>query len=495
MTERLRIVKWVFVASAVLAAGFLLGQVVAVDSNALASAEADDTAGSALPIRSDGSSILADVAEAVGPGVVFIRTERKFEQGNQERQETPWDFFREYFDQEDGRGRRYHGDGGGSGFVFDREGRIFTNHHVIRDADRIWVSVNGEEVEAEIVGADPLSDIAIIQIEPPEKMTVVELGNSDGMRVGDWVMAIGTPFGTLQGSVTAGIVSAVGRNDLRIMGGQAIYQNYIQTDASINFGNSGGPLVNLKGEAIGINTAINPSGQGIGFAIPINMAKNIMGQLIEKGQVAYGYMGIGLQGLDRELAEGRGLDIDHGILVTQVLPKTPAGRAGLEQGDVIVAFGSDDVLEENQFRMDVANTRPGTKVPMKVYRGGKTLDMSIEIGERPEQVVVAQENSGEESVWLGLHVDEATKREYRRRYSVERGQTGVIVLDVEAGSPAGEAGIREGDIITEVYTQEVDGLEDYVSVAEKLKDRKAAIAFLVKRGRSTQYVTVNPDER
>jgi len=496
MTDRLRIVKWVFVASAVLAAGFLLGQVVAVDSSARASAAADETSGSALPIRRAGSSILADVAEAVGPGVVFIRTERKAEQNNsRERSETPWDFFREYFDQEDGRGRRYHGDGGGSGFVFDREGRIFTNHHVIRDADRIWVSVNGVEHEAEIVGVDPLSDIAIIQIEPPDKMTVVELGNSDGMRVGDWVMAIGTPFGTLQGSVTAGIVSAVGRNDLRIMGGQAIYQNYIQTDASINFGNSGGPLVNLKGEAIGINTAINPSGQGIGFAIPINMAKNIMGQLIEKGQVAYGYMGISLQGMDRELAEGRGLDIDHGILVTQVLPSTPAGRAGIEQGDVIVAYDGSEVVEENQFRMDVANTHPGTTVPMRVYRGGKTLDMSIEIGERPEQVVVAQEDAGEESVWLGLHVDEATKREYRRRYSVERDQAGVIVLDVEAGSPAEEAGIREGDIITEVYTQEVDGLEDYVSVAEKLKDRKAAIAFLVKRGRSTQYVTVNPDGR
>jgi len=289
-------------------------------------------------------------------------------------------------------------------------------------------------------------------------------------------------------------VSAVGRNDLRIMGGEAIYQNYIQTDASINFGNSGGPLVNLKGEAIGINTAINPSGQGIGFAIPINMAKNVMSQLIEKGQVAYGYMGIGLQGLDRELAEGRGIDLDHGILVTQVLPKTPAGRAGLEQGDVIVSYNGKDVVEENDFRMDVANTKPGTTVPIKVYREGKTLDMKIEIGERPEQVVVAQDDAAEESAWLGLHVDDATKREYSRRYSVERGQRGVVVLDVDPGSPAEEAGIREGDIITEVYTQEVAGLEDYVSVAEKLKDRKAAIAFLVKRGRSTQYVTVNPED-
>lgn len=478
--------------AALLLGGFLSGQIAITDS-----AAASDT----VPIRADGSSIFADVAERVGPAVVFIRTERAYQRENKnekERGESPWNFFREYFE-DNNRGRRFRGEGAGSGFVFDSEGRILTNHHVIREADRITVVIahDGErtEYEAVVVGVDPLTDIAVIQIDAPKDLVSVPLGDSDGMRVGDWVMAIGTPFGQLQGSVTAGIVSAVGRDDLNIVGGDAIYQNYIQTDASINFGNSGGPLVNLKGEAIGINTAINPSGQGIGFAIPINMARNIMSQLIESGKVTYGYMGIGLQGLDRDLAVGRGLDVDHGILVTQVLGDTPAKRAGIRQGDVIVEFNGNQVRDENKFRLMVANTPVGRKVPLVVVRDGGSIELDIEIGRRPDPEELASATPSGQRAWLGLSVDDATKNEYRRRYNMDRVQKGVIVIGVDAGSPADEAGIREGDVITEVYTQEVTNLEDYVAVAEKLKDRTAPIAFLVKRGRSTTYVTVSPDER
>jgi Do/DeqQ family serine protease len=452
-------------------------------------------------VRADGTSIFADVAEKVRPAVVFIRTERDFTPEDS-RGEAPFDFFREFFpDGEDRqRGRRI--PGGGSGFVFDEEGRILTNYHVIRDADKIMVMLdNGdsdedaEEFEARVVGFDRHTDIAVIQVDGAKNLPRVRLGDSDAMRVGDWVMAIGTPFGQLQGTVTVGIVSAKGRDDLNIVGGDATYQNYIQTDASINFGNSGGPLVNLKGEAIGINTAINPSGQGIGFAIPINMARNIMAELIASGHVRYGYLGIVLQELDEELAQGMGLELKHGIVVREVQPNTAAADAGLKTGDVIVRFDGDDVRDDGKFRLKVAATPVGKSVPVVIVRDGKERQVSVTLGERPDDQPVASAPRPASDAWLGLHVEDATRSEVRRAYQIDRGQTGVVVVDVEDGSPAAEAGLAEGDIITEVYSHEVRGMEDYESVSKKLKERKDPIAFLVKRGRNTTFVTVLPERK
>ena len=478
--------------------GFVAGQIVTADSAAQTSDSED--AGHGVPIRADGSSIFADVAEKVAPGVVFIRTERTAtgsDGGNRFR--IP-EFFRDFFPDEDpDRERRI--PGGGSGFIFDHEGRILTNNHVIRDAEEIIVVLatsEGEvELEATVVGADPRSDIAIIQIDPPSNgLRIVPLGDSERCRVGDWVMAIGTPFGQLQGTVTAGIISAKGRDDLRIMGSDPQgYQNYIQTDASINFGNSGGPLVNMKGEAIGINTAINPSGQGIGFAIPINMARDIMGQLIAEGKVRYGFIGITLQEMSEDLAEGLGLDVDQGILVESVLPGYPADKAGVEKKDVIVEYDGEVVRDAAKFRLKVGRTEIGETVPIVVWRDGKTKNMKITIAERPEDEVVAASEPRGEGAWLGLHVSEMSSREVRRQFNVPRGQKGVIVLEVEEGSPAEEAGIREGDIITEVYSNTVDDIDEYLRVADKLKEREAPIAFLVKRGRSTTYIPVKPDKR
>ncbi len=450
-------------------------------------------------IRSDGSSVFADVAEKVRPAVVFIRTERDFS-SQHDQGETPFDFFREFFPDGDSRQHPRHIPGGGSGFIFDHEGRILTNYHVIKDADKITVTLDHsndadeEEYDARVVGYDRHTDIAIIQIDAPN-LPVVPLGNSDAMRVGDWVMAIGTPFGQLQGTVTVGIVSAKGRSDLNIVGGEATYQNYIQTDASINFGNSGGPLVNLKGEAIGINTAINPSGQGIGFAIPINMAKGITQELIASGRVRYGYLGIVLQELDETLAQGMGLDIKHGIVVRQVQSNTPADRAGLQTGDVIVKYDGEDVRDDSKFRLKVASTPVGQTVPMVVVRDGKQREVKVTLGERPDDEVVASAPPRESQSWLGLHVEEAQKTDMRRAYHLDRGQRGVVVIDVEEGSPAEDADIQEGDIITEVYSHEVQDLDDYVAVSKKLKDRKDPIAFLVKRGRNTSFVTVFPQGR
>jgi serine protease Do len=496
---RRRVIQMLFLAIAAVSVGFVAGQVIKNEAVAQSSGSKDVEQG--LPIRSDGSSILADVAEKVAPGVVFIKTERMASSsGGDSRFRIP-EFFRDFFPEEDNNDRERMIPGGGSGFVFDDEGRILTNHHVIRDAEEIIVVLatsEGEvELEAQVVGADPRTDIAIIQIDPPGNgLTVVPLGDSERCRVGDWVMAIGTPFGQLQGTVTAGIISAKGRDDLRIMGSDPQgYQNYIQTDASINFGNSGGPLVNMSGEAIGINTAINPSGQGIGFAIPINMARDVMGQLIADGKVRYGFIGITLQEMNEDLASGLGIDIDYGILVESVLPGYPADEAGLEKKDVIIEYNGEAVRDAARFRLSVGRTEIGETVPIVVWRDGKKKNLKITVAERPEDAVVAASEPRGEGAWLGLHVSDLSSREVRQQYNVPRGQKGVIVLEVEEGSPADEAGIREGDIITEVYSNTVDDIDEYLSVADKLKEREAPIAFLVKRGRSTTYIPVKPDKR
>ncbi len=474
-----------------------LGMVIAASNVAGAVAQPDRSS----TVRADGSSIFADVAEKVRPAVVFIKTERSMSAAERGEGEMPFEFFREFFpDQEQQqrgeRNRRV--PGGGSGFVFDDEGHILTNFHVVRDAEKITVVLEKgdeeEEHEARIVGTDRHTDIAVIQLtDAPKNMPKVPLGNSDAMRVGDWVMAIGTPFGQLQGTVTVGVVSAKGRSDLNIVGGDATYQNYLQTDASINFGNSGGPLVNLKGEAIGINTAINPSGQGIGFAIPINMAKSIMSELIARGRVRYGYLGIQLQELNSDLAQGMGLNIQKGIIVQSVQPDTPASKAGFETGDVIVRFDGEDVRDDGKFRLKVAETPVGKTVPVVVVRDGKEEKVSVTVGERPDEDLVSSAPAPSSDAWLGLHVEDAQSGEARRQYRLERGEEGVVVMGVDEGSPAEEAELREGDVITEVYSHEVRSIDDYVTISKKLKERKDPIAFLVKRGRNTTFVTVIPE--
>lgn len=487
--------------AALITVGFFAGQIMSVDSTAQEYGEATAAAaGQVLPVTADGGSIFADVAEKIGPAVVFIRTERRWSADESRRYQSPFGFFRDFFPDEDSQRERWV-PGGGSGFVFDDEGRILTNYHVVKDADNITVVMEGDdgevEFEAELVGSDPRRDIAIVQIDPPKSgLKKVPLGNSDGMRVGDWVMAIGTPFGQLQGTVTVGIVSAKGRSDLNIVNGQVDgYQNYIQTDASINFGNSGGPLVNMKGEAIGINTAINPSGQGIGFAIPINMAKGVMDQLIAEGTVRYGFIGIQLQELNKTLAQGLGLEIEHGIVVEKVLEDNPAERAGIKQRDVIIEYDGKPVRNAGKFRLMVGQTPIGKKVPIVVWREGKKKQLNITVGERSDESVVASTTPRDSGFWLGLRVDDVDSRQVRGRFNTTRGQDGVIVLDVEKGSPADEAGIREGDLITEVYSQTVSGLDDYLKIAKKLEERKDPIAFLVKRGKNSTYLAVKPDKR
>jgi serine protease Do len=448
-------------------------------------------------LRSDGHSILSEVAAKVRPAVVFIRTERTLSkrsgQDDQMERFSPFEFFRDLIPDPENHPKI---PGGGSGFFIDSDGRILTNYHVIKDAEKITVVVgqkpDEEEYNAEVVGYDPHTDIAIVRVQDNIEHGVVPLGDSDEMLVGDWVMAVGTPFGELAGTVTVGIVSAKGRNDLRIVGGIADYQNYIQTDASINFGNSGGPLVNLRGEAIGINTAINPTGQGIGFAIPINMARRIMDQLITEGRVQYGFIGIVFEELNKTLAQGLGMEIERGVLVKEVRDNTPADQAGLQHNDVIVEFDGRPVRDGQRFRLMVGNTPVGTQVPIVIVRGNERKNMIIEISERPEEQLVAAASPQVDS-WLGLQVDDIESREARERFGrLDSKHGGVVVLGVERGSAAEDAGIQTGDIITEVYSHSISDLESYVDISEKLKDRKDPIAFLVKRGRNSTYIAVIP---
>jgi serine protease Do len=486
--------KLFLLVSMIFLTGFLFSLIITGETVSSPQQTADRNAG-LVPAEGSIHGAFTRVAARVRPAVVFVKTERSVSSEDRSSRERPgpFDFFRDMMPEDD---RRRRVPGGGSGFIIDGEGRILTNHHVIRDAEAITVVVGQEpnEVEygAEIVGFDVHTDIAIIQIQADAAdLPVVTLGDSEEMLVGDWVMAIGTPFGQLSGSVTVGVVSAKGRNDLRIMGGQADYQNYIQTDASINFGNSGGPLVNLRGEAIGINTAINPSGQGIGFAIPINMAKNISAQLIAEGKVRYGFMGIRLRELNKELAMGLGLDVERGILVEEVLPDTPAEKAGLEPKDVIVEYDGTAVRDGSRFRLMVGNTPVGTEVPMTVVREGKQQNMKITLTERPTEPIVAATPQRSDS-WLGIQVDDMGSSEVRERFRIERGEKGVVVVQVEDGSPAYDADIREGDVITEIYSQPVRNLKEYMEISEKLKDRTDPIAFLVKRRGTSTYVPVIP---
>jgi Do/DeqQ family serine protease len=457
----------------------------------------DEAKPSPYQLTPDGHSIFSQVAAQVRPAVVFIRTERVYgDTSDRTERFSPFEFFRDMMPDYD-RNRRI--PGGGSGFFIDRDGHILTNYHVIKDADKISVILGDEldqdEYRAEIIGYDRHTDIAVIQVDKDLSRAVVDLGDSDKMLIGDWVMAVGTPFGELAGTVTVGVVSAKGRTDLRIVNGLADYQDYIQTDASINFGNSGGPLVNLRGEAIGINTAINPSGQGIGFAIPINMAKRVINQIIAEGRVQYGFIGIILDELNKTLAKGLGLEVERGIYVREVRSGTPAERAGLQHGDVIIEFDGKPVRDDQRFRLMVGSTPVGSTVPMVIVRDNKEIDLDISIAERPDDQVLAAAEP-ESGSWLGLRVDDLNSSWAREQLSrSERQGEGVVVVDVENNSAADRAGIKPGDIILEVYSFSVSDLRSYVEIADKLKERKEPIAFLVKRGRNSTYIPVLPAEK
>ncbi len=442
-----------------------------------------------------GESPFVTVADEVLPAVVSVDTKRTVRRGADPFQDMFRDFFgermyRDYFGDEEPR-REFEIPGSASGFIFDDRGYVMTNNHVVAGADEVVVTLDdGREFDAEIVGQDPSTDIAVVRIEGDD-LPSVRLGDSDRIRVGDWAIAVGNPL-ELQGTVTVGVISAVGRADLNIRGGAPVYQDFIQTDASINFGNSGGPLVNIRGEVIGVNSAINPSANGIGFAIPINLAFEVAGSLMEEGRVVRGYLGVFPQEITQDLAEAQGLDSLEGVLIASVEDDTPASEAGLEPGDVIVEFDGVPIETVSQFRMVVAGVAPGEETDVVVLRDGRRRTLEATLSERPSQdVAEAEEPEPEPEAWFGIDVVELD-HPMVREIGVEA-EHGVVVVRVESGSPADDGGLQVGDVIQKVGDREIRNLEDYRSIMNDMEGRTKPVAFMVRRGQYTYFVAVRPE--
>jgi serine protease Do len=390
------------------------------------------------------------------------------------------DFFERFF--RDQIPKEYRQKSLGSGFIIDEEGFILTNNHVVEKTDEIKVVLSdGGEYDAEIIGKDPKTDLALIQIEADNPLSALPLGDSDALNVGDWVVAIGNPFG-LESTVTAGIVSAKYR---RI--GTESYANFIQTDASINPGNSGGPLLNTKGEVVGINSAIfsrTGGSIGIGFAVPVNLAKELLPQLKE-GEVVRGWLGVMIQQITPELQEKLDLEDQRGALVADVMPDGPADKAGIRRGDVIVTFDGKAVKEMSELPLVVGATPVGKKVKVGVIRGGREKTIEVTLGRLEEEAAVSRPEEARTD--LGMVVEEISP-EISRRYSLDRDE-GLAVVRVESSSPAGEAGIRPGDLILEIDQKAVRNLSDYREMISGYGEGDT-ILFLIQRGGNTLYLTV-----
>jgi serine protease Do len=474
-----------------LAAGLLLSSLFATRSLSspvqLMGAKKVDVAASPSTL---GPNLFVDLTKRVKPGVVNISTKKVVKGGGKVfRQFNPpsreRDLFKDFFGDEFF--NRFFGDTPqrdfvqrslGSGFIIDKEGYIITNNHVIEGASEIHVRLSTEkEYEAEIVGRDSKTDIALIKIKAWNDLPVVELGDSDRVEIGEWVMAIGNPFG-LSHTVTVGIVSAKGR-----VIGSGPYDDFIQTDASINPGNSGGPLFNINGEVVGINTAIVASGQGIGFAIPINVAKEIIPQLKKKGKVTRGGIGVYVQKMTPELAKSFGLEKGEGALVADVIPGGSAETAGIRRGDVITKFDGKEIHEMNELPRLVAATPVGKEVEVDLLREGKPLKLKLKVGELKEEAPAVTEEKAQ--IDLGMSVQEITPEMARQLRLKEAG--GVIVTQVEPGSGAEETGVQRGDIIQEINGQPVRKLGDYQSAIGKVK-KDEVVRLLIKRGDRNLYL-------
>lgn len=431
------------------------------------------------------SQAFRSVAKKVTPAVVNISTVQTLKSS---RFRFPNDPFREFFGDDFferffGTPRQFKNRGLGSGVIVTEDGYILTNNHVVGNADEIKVTLSDKrEFTAKVVGTDPKSDIAVIQIKGKD-LPVAKLGNSDEIEVGDWVIAIGNPFGLSQ-TVTAGIISAKGRSNMGITD----YEDFIQTDAAINPGNSGGPLVNLEGEVIGINTAIfSRSGgyQGIGFAIPINMARGIMQGLIEHGKIVRGWLGVVIQPVTEDIAKSFGLDKPQGVLIGDVQEKSPAEKAGLKRGDIIIRFANQEVNDPTQLRNAVVATPVGKEVPIEILRNGRSQIMMVKIAELPAEIGQVSASSEKGVSELGIRVQSLTP-EIASQLGYE-GDSGVIVVDVEPGSPADESGLRRGDLIKEVNRQEINNLSDYDKALSQLT-KTDQVLLLIRRGDNTLYV-------
>ena len=425
-----------------------------------------------------------EVAKKVQPSVVNVTTEKTITM-------KPWDRYGEDFfkgspfedffkgfgitPREKGKEYRQKQRSGGSGVIVDKEGYILTNNHVVEGADKVKIRLNdGREFTATVKGQDSRTDLAVLQIKAKD-LPVATLGDSDKLEVGEWAIAIGSPFG-LEHTVTVGVISAKGRTGL----GTGTYEDFIQTDASINPGNSGGPLINIDGEVVGINAMIIQPGTGIGFAIPINMAKQILNDLIKQGKVVRPWLGISVQDLTPEMAEQFQVKEKEGVLVAQIHPGTGAVKGGLTSGDIIKALDDKAIKNVNELIKEIQKKKVGQKVKLSVVRDGKPTTIEVTLSAMPDKPEAMKEKEFEEK--LGARVQEWTPQlaaRYRISAEIKRG---VVVISVEEGSPADDLGLQEGDVILEINRKKIETVKDFEKAIKDTNFEKGIVLRLHRRG-------------
>ena len=408
----------------------------------------------------------ATLAERVMPAVISVLTTDNVTRSDMRqfhRDVDPFDFFFGPNQSPDMRGPRVRR-GAGSGFFISSDGLAITNNHVVEGAEKIEVILSTDDnskLPAKVIGRDPATDMALIKVEGKSPFTPLKLGDSDSLRVGEWVMAVGNPL-NMPHTVTAGVVSAKGRQ-LGLSPETQSFENFIQTDAAINLGNSGGPLVNLRGEVVGINTAINAAGQNIGFAVPVNTVKSVLTQLKEKGKVVRGYLGVNIQNIDQNIQDAFGLASRDGAFVQNVEDGGPADKAGIKKGDTIVAVNGAPVKETRQLIDAVSAMPPDRKVEIEVVRDGKRKPLTVTLGERPSALGQDEDGNQEKTTpaaQLGFEVRDLTSR-LRREFEIPTSVEGIVVADVESGSVAEEAGLRTGDVVTEISGKEITSVREF----------------------------------
>jgi len=469
--------------------GLIIGLGISANFNwhSKAFTEEKDISQESIDILSKTGQAMAEVAAFVKPAVVNISSTKTIKTPGFRSPFFDDPFFRRFFGDDFGhfgQPREYKQSGLGSGVIVDKEGYILTNNHVIKDADEIKIKLSDKrEFKGKVIGTDSKTDLAVIKINS-NHLPVLKLGDSDKLKVGETVIAVGNPFG-LNETVTSGIVSATGRANVGI----ADYEDFIQTDAAINPGNSGGALVNVKGELVGINTAIfSTSGgyQGIGFAIPSNMAKVVMDNLIKKGKVVRGWLGVSIQPVTPDLARQFGIKEDKGVLIGDVVEEGPAEKAGIQRGDIIIEYDGKEVSDPSALRNSVAATAPGEKVSLKIIRDGKKLTFNVTIAELPADM---EKLHGKfDNPLKGVMVQSLTP-ELKKNLNIPKRISGVIVTDIEEGSPA-EGILMSNDVIIEVNRKRINNMKDYEAVVSRIKPGND-ILLLVFRNGSSIYITLS----
>ena len=433
----------------------------------------------------------APVVQPVLPAVVNIHASKivKMSQQQMPFMNDPMfrQFFGQQFGQQDQQPQEQREHSLGSGVIVTSDGYILTNNHVVDGASDIKVSLKDKrEFKAQVVGVDPKTDIAVLKI-PATGLTPITFGDSTKMQVGDFVLAIGNPFGVGE-TVTMGIVSATQRSGL----GLEDYEDFIQTDAAINPGNSGGALINVHGALIGINTAIltgeeGGGNEGVGFAIPINMARGIMDQLVKNGKVSRGYIGVGIEAVTPDLAKAFGMTTPEGALVGEVEPNSPGSRAGLQRGDIILAVDGQPVSDERDLRLRIAAMSPGQTVKLLILRNGQNQTVSVTLEEFPDKQAAASQGEPTSNAWQGVQVDELTPQ-IAHELNLPANTAGVVISDVDPSSAAAEAGLERGDVIQEVNRQPVSNVEQYEKAIRAAQNGE--VLLLINRGGATRYVAI-----